>query len=592
METTAIPFGPVGADADASSWTPFPEPGSLTMQQVLFLTGMYGWVLFNAANILSDGSELLLLVPQLAPVVGSIVLPILGAVPDGLMVLFSGLGDDAQNQISVGVGALAGSTIMLLTIPWSLAVICGRVTMINGKCHYKRPANAPENWEKLDPAHKWSLTRTGVGLDETTTSMAKMMLQTLLGYFIIQGACTYSEAHSASLEDQASFQSKFALVGLFVCTIEFFYYLKVCWAETRDGGGVEDKIVSKQQAEIQKGRITLRGAMAGFRNDGSRLFGNMSNMDQNGLKQVLMNKSCMEQVRHMVKLLRPFFKQYDANNDQTIDLEEFRMIFRDLNETSMTKEAISELFEAADTDDDKTINFEEFVACFMSFAMDPGTSLENKPGNATPPLVSVTPPLVDAEAPKQKAAPGDEADEEEEEEEDIPDDLKELEPDEQQRRIKRRAFGKMLLGTVMVIVFSDPMVDLLSELGKRLNVSAFYISFILAPLASNASELVAAMNYAKKRTLKGMTTAFSALQGAAVMNNTFCLGIFLALVYFKNLAWEFTAETVSIVIAQILVCISVLGRDHMSLLTGVVILGVYPVSLLTVYVLENYCGLD
>lgn len=73
---------------------------------------------FSASNMISDGSELLLLVPSLAGVVGSVVLPVLGAVPDGAIVLFSGMGDDAQAQLSVGVGALAGSTIMLLTIPW------------------------------------------------------------------------------------------------------------------------------------------------------------------------------------------------------------------------------------------------------------------------------------------------------------------------------------------------------------------------------------------------------------------------------------------------------------------------------------------
>ncbi len=72
----------------------------------------------SASNMISDGSELLLLVPSLAGVVGSVVLPVLGAVPDGAIVLFSGMGDDAQEQLSVGVGALAGSTIMLLTIPW------------------------------------------------------------------------------------------------------------------------------------------------------------------------------------------------------------------------------------------------------------------------------------------------------------------------------------------------------------------------------------------------------------------------------------------------------------------------------------------
>jgi len=40
---------------------------------------------------------------------------------------------------------------------------------------------------------------------------------------------------------------------------------------------------------------------------------------------------------------------------------------------------------------------------------------------------------------------------------------------------------------MIVLIFSDPMVDVLSELGNRIDVSPFYISFVLAPLASNAS---------------------------------------------------------------------------------------------------------
>ena len=53
-----------------------------------------------------------------AGLVGGVVLPLLGAVPDGAIILFSGLGDyeTAQETLSVGVGALAGSTIMLLTV--------------------------------------------------------------------------------------------------------------------------------------------------------------------------------------------------------------------------------------------------------------------------------------------------------------------------------------------------------------------------------------------------------------------------------------------------------------------------------------------
>ena len=49
----------------------------------------------------------------------------MGAVPDGAIVLFSGMGPNAQEELSVGVGALAGSTIMLLTLPWAACIYQG-----------------------------------------------------------------------------------------------------------------------------------------------------------------------------------------------------------------------------------------------------------------------------------------------------------------------------------------------------------------------------------------------------------------------------------------------------------------------------------
>ena len=45
-------------------------------------------------------------------------------------------------------------------------------------------------------------------------------------------------------------------------------------------------------------------------------------------------------------------------------------------------------------------------------------------------------------------------------------------------------------------------VDVLSELGHRIHVPPFFVAFVLAPLASNASELIASYNYALKKTKK------------------------------------------------------------------------------------------
>jgi hypothetical protein len=43
--------------------------------------------------------------------------------------LCAGLGANPQEELNVGIGALAGSTIMLLTIPWGLSVLGGRVSL-------------------------------------------------------------------------------------------------------------------------------------------------------------------------------------------------------------------------------------------------------------------------------------------------------------------------------------------------------------------------------------------------------------------------------------------------------------------------------
>ena len=82
--------------------------------------------------MISEGSELLLLVPSYAHLVGSVVLPVLGTLPDALIVIFSGMGPNAQKQLDVGIGATAGSTIMLTTIGWCMTIFVGRVSYNSG----------------------------------------------------------------------------------------------------------------------------------------------------------------------------------------------------------------------------------------------------------------------------------------------------------------------------------------------------------------------------------------------------------------------------------------------------------------------------
>ncbi|KAE9259851.1 hypothetical protein PF008_g33261, partial [Phytophthora fragariae] len=164
---------------------------------------------------------------------------------------------------------------------------------------------------------------------------------------------------------------------------------------------------------------------------------------------------------------------------------------------------------------------------------------------------------------------------------------------EQQKKIKIRSAYMMFLGTALVLLFSDPMVDVLSEVGARTGIPAFYVSFVVAPLASNASELIAAYNYAQKKTSKTISISVSALLGAACMNNTFCLGIFAALMSFKSggLVWEFSAETFSILLVELAIGYIAMKKTQ-RLIDGLVVLLLYPTSIFLVFLLENVLGLD
>jgi Ca2+/Na+ antiporter len=176
------------------------------------------------------------------------------------------------------------------------------------------------------------------------------------------------------------------------------------------------------------------------------------------------------------------------------------------------------------------------------------------------------------------------------EEEEVPEEFTDLSPEAQQSAIKQRAFFMLFMGALLVLLFSDPMVDVMQEIAVRANVSPFYVSFVLAPLASNASEVIASMYYASKKTRKTITVSLTALEGAANMNNTFCLSIFMGLVYFRGLAWHYTAETLAILLVEVIVAICV-QRNVMTLRMGVFISFLFPLSMALVAILEAF-GFD
>jgi hypothetical protein len=198
----------------------------------------------------------------LAGIVGSICLPILGAIPDAAIILFSGLGPDAQEQLDVGAGALVGSTVMLLTVPWAMSIFAGRVNIEGGGAVYKRPHGmGAKFWSKLDPPGRVSLLHTGVAGSRQLKHGGLLIIVTAITYVVIQGPAFALEGKS--LEEVARGESLFALAGLVLAIFFLSGYLYVQWlAGQKEDDVLEDFLEEVRRKKIIDGEISLMGCMA------------------------------------------------------------------------------------------------------------------------------------------------------------------------------------------------------------------------------------------------------------------------------------------------------------------------------------------
>lgn len=153
------------------------------------------------------------------------------------------------------------------------------------------------------------------------------------------------------------------------------------------------------------------------------------------------------------------------------------------------------------------------------------------------------------------------------------------------RELIMRAMFQLFLGTLICCIFSDPMVSVIGVFSNTIKVPSFYISFIVTPIASNAAEIYSSLIFAKKKTQEGISMGFSALYGAACMNNTFVLCIFCALVFFRRLQWTFIAETLVIILTVIVVGINGM-RQTVKVWQGLIVISLFPLSILLVAVLD------
>lgn len=504
-------------------------PCTTTVLGNLFLVLAYGFLMFKAATFLSAGSELLLEI--MGPgLVGGLLLPILGALPDALLVLVSGLSgskEEAQSQVLIGMGLLAGSTVFLLTLLWGTCVVVGKCDLGPGR-------------EAVDVTDTkgFSLKGTGVTTDVQTSYAARIMGLSVIPFIIAQFPKMLKTHHGQRLAMLLALVVSFALV-LAYCLYQVFQP----WIQRR-------KLAYAKHKHVISG--ILRHAQM-------QSLGRLLNDDGTPNEQVI----------------RKLFRKIDMDESRSLSRAELHALIVGINfeEVDFDRtDAVDKVMDDFDTSRNDVVEEEEFVQGMRKWLDEARRSV----------------PVGGAFSSKFIHEYHERTRQEHDELVDRSDEA--VESVENPGWCIAKAVALLLLGSAAAAAFADPLVDAVHGFSNATRIPSFFISFIALPLATNSSEAVSAIIFASRKKQRTCSLTFSEVYGGVTMNNTLCLGVFLALIYFRNLTWDFSSEVLIILLVCVVMALFTSFRTTFPLWTCLVAYMLYPLSLIIVYILDYVFG--
>ncbi|XP_058095701.1 sodium/calcium exchanger NCL1-like [Magnolia sinica] len=501
-------------------------PCTTTILGNLFLVLAYGYLMFLAATYLSTGSELLLEI--LGPgIVGGLFLPILGALPDALLILVSGLSgskETAQHQVLIGMGLLSGSTVMLLTLLWGSCVIVGKYDL----------SDSSTSIDSRD-TKRCSLTGSGVTTDLPTSHAAKIMIISVIPFIIVQLPKIFNLSSGSRLA---------VLISLIVSIV---FLLSYCFYQ------VFQPWIQRRRIAYAKHKHVISGILRHAQKD--------------ALGKLLTDNGEPNQ-----PVIRKLFHRIDGDSNGSISSSELTALIIGIQFEEIdldTGDAVKKVMDDFDTNSDSNIDEDEFVKGITKWIRE-AKRLVPHPGSYSKKFIS------DFHL-KTK-----------EEHDMLIDRSDEVEEINNPSWISIKAVLMLLLGTVIAAAVADPLVDAVDNFSSATSIPSFFISFIAMPLATNSSEAVSAIIFASRKKQRTTSLTFSEIYGAVTMNNVLCLAVFLAIVYLRQLTWDFSAEVLVILIVCIVMGLFTSFRTKFPLWTCSVAYFLYPFSLALVYVLD-YC---
>ncbi|KAI8558520.1 hypothetical protein RHMOL_Rhmol04G0100800 [Rhododendron molle] len=513
-------------------------PCSTTVVGNMLFISAYGYLMFQAAKRLSEGCEILLEI--LGPgIIGGLVLPILSALPDAIVILASGLSgskETAQDQVSVGMGLLAGSIVMLLTLLWGSCVVVGKCDLVD--------ANARDEVDTKG----FSLTGSGVSTDIWTTYAARIMVLSVTPFVIVQLPQVLNTTAESRL---------FILTALILSIALLISY---CLYQ------VFQPKVQKRRLAFAKYKHVMSGILTCFR---TRTLGRILSIDGRPDRDVI----------------KKLFQSLDVNEDGNLSAEELRALIVGIRfdevdvDVHDIDDAVKSILKEFDKSEDSLIDEEEFANGISSWIYRAMRSAKYAkvqcPDSDSPHLKFLS--EFYQQTRKERDLLGDSSDDDD-------------------RGIKNprwnafKAVMMLLSGTAAVCGFANPLVDAVNNFSSATRVPTFFVSFVVLPFAS-CSEGVSALIFIRNKKHKTASLTFSQIYGSVTMSNILSLSVFLGLVYVRELTWSFTSEVVVILIVCTLMGIFASFRTTFPLWTCLLAFSLYPLSILLVYVLAYVVAL-
>ncbi|KAL0321274.1 UNVERIFIED_CONTAM: Sodium/calcium exchanger NCL2 [Sesamum radiatum] len=293
-------------------------PCSTNVWGLLFLILVYEILLSLGGQYVANGSNLFFQI--IGPgVFGASLFQFLGTIPQIVLILVSALSGStaaAQQRANLGMGLVAGTTVMLLTLIWGSVVVLGSYDLSEANTN-----------DSSGNQKKTTLRGYGVVTDVETSYTARIILITLFPFLILQLATIF---HSSSGKRVVILVALIITVVLLAAFI--FYQIFQPWIQNRSFEYLMSKYAKDKLMRL---------------------------ISRNGKPET--------------RKIQELFNKINKNNDASISTAELRVLLLGVHmddDDSSTDRNVENIMASLDTSADGRINQDEFIKGMTKLVSD------------------------------------------------------------------------------------------------------------------------------------------------------------------------------------------------------------------------------